>query len=73
MRRPVSLVPFRACLPSSSNAPHAGAVNCRTRRRPSSACRHLLPVKTGRRDLATTPAIPSPRPLRGEGKGEGQR
>ncbi|AZO22869.1 hypothetical protein EJ070_20870 [Mesorhizobium sp. M1E.F.Ca.ET.045.02.1.1] len=42
-------------------------------RSPSSACRHLLPVKDGEKGQAPTLTPPSPRSSRGEGKGEGQR
>ncbi|RWO54132.1 MAG: hypothetical protein EOS14_32195 [Mesorhizobium sp.] len=48
-------------------------VNCRTRRCPSSACRHPLPVNNGEKGQAPALATPSPRFSRGEGKGEGQR
>ncbi|RWO51449.1 MAG: hypothetical protein E5Y79_21110 [Mesorhizobium sp.] len=49
------------------------AIGCRCRRRPSSACRHLLPVKNGEKGPSRNAGTPSPRPSRGEGEGEGQR
>ncbi|RWO84588.1 MAG: hypothetical protein EOQ95_25125 [Mesorhizobium sp.] len=49
------------------------ASNYRPWRRPSSACRHLLPVNDGEKGQAPALATPSPRCSRGEGKGEGQR
>ncbi|PBC05524.1 hypothetical protein CK220_06190 [Mesorhizobium sp. WSM3860] len=47
--------------------------NFRSSALPSSACRHLLPVKDGEKGQAPALATPSPCSSRGEGKGEGRR